>query len=52
MCCPMMTAWDLHKAWPEADFKVTKMFSVIIFINISFYSTKCMLNTMFTQNVC
>ncbi|XP_057862607.1 proline iminopeptidase-like isoform X2 [Cryptomeria japonica] len=20
--CPMMTAWDLHKAWPEADFKV------------------------------
>ncbi|KAM1482994.1 hypothetical protein EV1_034656 [Malus domestica] len=22
MCCPMMSAWDLHKAWPEADFKV------------------------------
>ncbi|XP_076904148.1 proline iminopeptidase-like [Bidens hawaiensis] len=21
-CCPMMSAWDLHKAWPEADFKV------------------------------
>ncbi|XP_010547930.1 PREDICTED: proline iminopeptidase isoform X2 [Tarenaya hassleriana] len=20
--CPMMSAWDLHKAWPEADFKV------------------------------
>ena len=20
--CPMTTAWDLHKAWPEADFKV------------------------------
>eukprot|EP00249_Psilotum_nudum_P012635 c23894_g1_i1 orf=827-1858(+) len=20
--CPMMTAWDLHKAWPEAIFKV------------------------------
>ncbi|KAH9315343.1 hypothetical protein KI387_023970, partial [Taxus chinensis] len=19
--CPMMSAWDLHKAWPEADFK-------------------------------
>ncbi|WVY93681.1 hypothetical protein V8G54_032769 [Vigna mungo] len=22
MCCPMMSAWDLHKAWPEADFRV------------------------------
>ncbi|KAB1208302.1 Proline iminopeptidase [Morella rubra] len=22
MCCPMMSAWDLHKAWPEADLKV------------------------------
>lgn len=22
MVCPMMSAWDLHKAWPEADFKV------------------------------
>ncbi|MEV4107238.1 prolyl aminopeptidase [Nonomuraea sp. NPDC049695] len=21
-CTPMTTAWDLHKAWPEADFKV------------------------------
>ncbi|GFP88684.1 proline iminopeptidase [Phtheirospermum japonicum] len=21
-CCPMMSAWDLHKAWPEADFRV------------------------------
>ena len=20
--CPMMSAWDLHRAWPEADFKV------------------------------
>ncbi|XP_002975758.2 proline iminopeptidase [Selaginella moellendorffii] len=20
--CPMMSAWDLHKAWPEANFKV------------------------------
>ena len=20
--CPMMTAWDLHRAWPEADFRV------------------------------
>jgi proline iminopeptidase len=20
--CPMMTAWDLHRAWPEADFHV------------------------------
>lgn len=20
--CPMMSAWDLHKAWPEADLKV------------------------------
>ncbi|GMQ01281.1 hypothetical protein CsSME_00047975 [Camellia sinensis var. sinensis] len=22
MCCPMMSAWDLHKAWPEAELKV------------------------------
>ncbi|KAF0925231.1 hypothetical protein E2562_015641 [Oryza meyeriana var. granulata] len=22
VCCPMMSAWDLHKAWPEAEFKV------------------------------
>jgi proline iminopeptidase len=20
--CPMFTAWDLHKAWPEAEFRV------------------------------
>lgn len=20
--CPMQSAWDLHKAWPEADFKI------------------------------
>ena len=23
MCCPIMSAWDLHKAWPEADFIIT-----------------------------
>ncbi len=22
MCCPMTTAWDLHRRWPEADFQV------------------------------
>lgn len=22
VCCPMMSAWDLHKVWPEADFRV------------------------------
>ncbi|PKA61048.1 Proline iminopeptidase [Apostasia shenzhenica] len=22
VCCPMMSAWDLHKTWPEAEFKV------------------------------
>lgn len=22
VCCPMMSAWDLHKAWPEADLKI------------------------------
>ncbi|KAL0356968.1 UNVERIFIED_CONTAM: Proline iminopeptidase [Sesamum calycinum] len=22
VCCPMVSAWDLHKAWPEADFRV------------------------------
>lgn len=21
-CCPMMSAWDLHKAWPEAELKI------------------------------
>jgi len=20
--CPMITAWDLHRAWPEADFRI------------------------------
>ncbi|OWM63713.1 proline iminopeptidase isoform X1 [Punica granatum] len=24
VCCPMMSAWDLHKAWPEADFRVVQ----------------------------
>ncbi|KAI3445843.1 hypothetical protein Pfo_002508 [Paulownia fortunei] len=22
VCCPLMSAWDLHKAWPEADLRV------------------------------
>jgi proline iminopeptidase len=22
MCCPMTSAWDLHRRWPEADFEV------------------------------
>ena len=22
MCTPMQTAWDLHRAWPEADFRL------------------------------
>ena len=22
VCTPIMTAWDLHRAWPEADFVV------------------------------
>ena len=22
VCCPMTTAWDLHRRWPEADFHV------------------------------
>jgi len=26
VCCPMMSAWDLHKAWPEAEFKVQRRF--------------------------
>ena len=21
-CTPMITAWELHKAWPEADFQI------------------------------
>jgi len=20
--CPLQTAWDLHRAWPEADFRI------------------------------
>lgn len=22
VCCPVMSAWDLHKAWPEAELKI------------------------------
>ena len=22
MCCPMDSAWALHKAWPEAELKI------------------------------
>ncbi|KAF3330346.1 proline iminopeptidase isoform X1 [Carex littledalei] len=22
VCCPMMSAWDLHKAWPEAELNI------------------------------
>jgi proline iminopeptidase len=22
LCCPPVTAWDLHRAWPEADFQL------------------------------
>lgn len=31
VCCPMMSAWDLHKAWPEADLKVYQVFFKIFF---------------------
>lgn len=31
--CPMMSAWDLHKAWPEADLKVKLLKS---FLNMSY----------------
>ncbi|XP_058080298.1 proline iminopeptidase [Magnolia sinica] len=24
MCCPMMSAWDLHRAWPEAELKIVQ----------------------------
>nr|GMC85522.1 proline iminopeptidase [Ipomoea batatas] len=24
VCCPMMSAWDLHKAWPEAELTVVR----------------------------
>ncbi|KAF9665884.1 hypothetical protein SADUNF_Sadunf16G0171300 [Salix dunnii] len=30
VCCPMMSAWDLHKAWPEADLKA--ILSVVLVI--------------------
>lgn len=26
VCCPMMSAWDLHKAWPEAELIVCDYF--------------------------
>lgn len=29
VCCPMMSAWDLHKAFPEADFKVRTRISYL-----------------------
>ncbi|PON83385.1 Proline iminopeptidase [Trema orientale] len=24
VCCPIVSAWDLHKVWPQADFKVVQ----------------------------
>jgi proline iminopeptidase len=24
VCTPMMTAWDLHRAWPEAEFHIVE----------------------------
>ena len=24
MACPAVTAWDLHKAWPEAEFNLVE----------------------------
>ncbi|OIW13651.1 hypothetical protein TanjilG_07993 [Lupinus angustifolius] len=30
VCCPMMSAWDLHKAWPEADFRDDFVFIILI----------------------
>lgn len=31
----MMSAWDLHKAWPEADFRVRIHFGIFdVFVNI------------------
>jgi hypothetical protein len=26
----MMSAWDLHKAWPEADFRVRRVLLLVI----------------------
>ena len=28
--CPMTSAWDLHKAWPEADFQVSPIPPLIL----------------------
>ncbi|GKV24277.1 hypothetical protein SLEP1_g33909 [Rubroshorea leprosula] len=33
-CCPMMSAWDLHKAWPEAEFKVKRAAIVYVQHNV------------------
>ncbi|KAI7991174.1 Proline iminopeptidase [Camellia lanceoleosa] len=30
MCCPMMSAWDLHKAWPEAELKVVPNADILL----------------------
>ena len=27
--CPMMSAWDLHRAWPEAGFRVSILFRIL-----------------------
>lgn len=35
VCCPMMSAWDLHKVWPEADFKVRKLLKSLIPVSLS-----------------
>lgn len=24
MCCPLISAWDLHKAWPESELKIVQ----------------------------
>ncbi|GKV24278.1 hypothetical protein SLEP1_g33909 [Rubroshorea leprosula] len=36
-CCPMMSAWDLHKAWPEAEFKVKRAAIVYVQHNVICY---------------
>lgn len=40
VCCPMMSAWDLHKAWPEADFRVRLHFYFVVDIYTTYLGLK------------
>ena len=35
--CPIMSAWDLHKAWPEAQLKVYNINKISTIFYLHFY---------------